>query len=72
MEHLPITLRITEAIEEHTADSLTAEQQRFVDCAVKATLAAVPIFLDAMMRCIAGLPPPPPSDQYKPGDRPRC
>jgi len=41
----------------------------FMSCLFPAVIAALPVFLEAFMRCIAGTPS---DDQYRPGSRNRC
>jgi len=41
---------------------------RFIDCLLAAVLAALPVFLEALMKCIAGGG----ASDYCPGDRDRC
>jgi len=43
--------------------------QDFVSCLLTALFAALPTFLDSLVKCMAGAGT---TDQYKPGSRERC
>lgn len=45
-------------------------QQDFVGCLLTGVLAALPCFLEAFMKCLAGENGP--TTGFKPGDRDRC
>jgi hypothetical protein len=62
-----LTAAIQTAVEQARGAPLTAAQIDFLECMIPALMAALPAFLDAFMRCIAGG-----SSAYDPGDRPRC
>lgn len=54
--------------EAHTPPNADAA---FLQCLIPALVAALPYFLDAFFRCVAG-DGQAPADDYKPGHRPRC
>jgi len=51
---------------------MTKAQADFVGCLMNAVLAALPVFLQSLMGCLAGGNNPGQHDEYKPGARPRC
>ena len=52
------------------ADVTWNAHPKVIECIMAAALAAVPVFLEALMKCLSGTTPP--GNGFNPGDRPRC
>jgi len=51
---------------------MTQKQADFIGCLLTATLTATPVFLDALMNCLAGGGASPDPTDFRPGERIRC